>query len=263
MKCSTKYPILFVHGANCRDFSPIHYWGRIPAILKENGAEVYFGGQDSWGTIESNAKTLKKTIEIILEQTSCERINIIAHSKGGLEVRYLIGAYHFEDKIASLTTISTPHHGSKTIDLLSRLKPFYYLYSQVVNMYCKMIGDNTPDFYNASRQLSFRSCLQFNKQYPFPSNIYFQSYASAMKNSLSDILMAFSHFIIYCIEGENDGLVSTSSAQYNNFQGILRSSTLRGISHSDIVDYRRRDIKGFDVISFYVDLVSELKSKGF
>lgn len=34
-------------------------------------------------------------------------------------------------------------------------------------MYCKMIGDSNPDFYNASRQLSFRSCLQFNKQYPF------------------------------------------------------------------------------------------------
>ena len=84
-----------------------------------------------------------------------------------------------------------------------------------------------------------------------------------MKASSSDILLAIPHLIVYCLEGENDGLVATASAHYLNFKGVLRSSTLRGISHSDIVDYRRKDYKGFDVISFYIDLVADLKDRGF
>lgn len=263
MKCNTKYPVLLVHGANCRDFSPINYWGRIPDALKENGALVYFGSQDAWGTMESNAKTLKNTIDIILRQTSCGKVNIIAHSKGGLEVRYLIANYNYEDKIASLTTISTPHNGSKTIDLLFKLKPLVYLYSGFVNLYCRMIGDTKPDFYIACRQLSSHNCHHFNTQFPIPSKVYFQSYAAAMKSPLSDILMALPCLIISCIEGENDGLVAVSSARYNNFKGVLRSSTLRGISHADIVDYRHRNLKGFDVILFYIELVAHLKDKGF
>lgn len=263
IKCNTKYPILFVHGANARDFSPINYWGRIPEILKKNGAAVYFGGQDAWGTIESNANIIKNTIDRILEQTSCGKINIIAHSKGGLDVRYLIGTYHYEDKIASLTTISTPHYGSKTMELIAKLKPLLYFASVFTNIYCKIIGDSHPDFYNASRQLSSANCLRFNKQFPFPRDIYFQSYAAAMKTSSSDMIMAFTHLIVYCVEGVNDGLVAVSSTKYNNFKGVLYSSTNRGVSHCDIVDYRRKNLEGFDIVSFYVKLVSEFKDKGF
>lgn len=51
-----KYPILLVHGMGFRDDRSIGYWGRIPQRLEENGFEVYLSGQDSNGSIESNAK---------------------------------------------------------------------------------------------------------------------------------------------------------------------------------------------------------------
>ena len=75
---------------NCRDERPIFYWGRIPDTLRERGATVYLGGQDAWGTVAGNAEQLRKTVLRILECEQCEKINIIAHSKGGLEARYLI-----------------------------------------------------------------------------------------------------------------------------------------------------------------------------
>ena len=85
-----KYPLLMVHGMGFRDNRVIGYWGRIPKALEKCGAEVFFGGQDSNGSIEGNAAQLKKTIEAVLRQTGAEKVNIIAHSKGGLEARYLI-----------------------------------------------------------------------------------------------------------------------------------------------------------------------------
>lgn len=37
----------------------------------------------------------------------------------------------------------------------------------------------------------------------------------------------------------------------------------RGISHGDVIDLNRENIKGFDVREFYINLVSDLREKGF
>ena len=65
------------------------------------------------------------------------------------------------------------------------------------------------------------------------------------------------------MEGENDGLVSISSAKWGTFKGVIKNEYHRGISHGDIIDLKRQDYKGFDVVEFYVQLVSELKKMGF
>ena len=67
--CKTKYPILMVHGMGFRDRKYFNYWGRIPKILKENGADIYYGHQDSNGSIETNAYVLKDTVMDILNET--------------------------------------------------------------------------------------------------------------------------------------------------------------------------------------------------
>ena len=43
---------------------------------------------------------------------------------------------------------------------------------------------------------------------------------------------------------------------------VLRNKYDRGISHGDMIDLNRENIKGFDVREFYVDLVSGLKARG-
>lgn len=113
-----KYPILLVHGMGFRDDNIINYWGRIPKVFENDGNKVFYGNQDSNGTIEDNAFVLKNRIETIINETGAERLNVIAHSKGGLDIRYAISSLGMGKYIASLTTVSTPHNGSKTIDKL-------------------------------------------------------------------------------------------------------------------------------------------------
>ena len=45
--CQTKYPLLLVHGVFFRDFKYLNYWGRIPRELQRNGAQVFYGNQQS------------------------------------------------------------------------------------------------------------------------------------------------------------------------------------------------------------------------
>ena len=65
------------------------------------------------------------------------------------------------------------------------------------------------------------------------------------------------------MDAENDGLVTEESARWTNFKGTIRNTYLRGISHGDMIDLTREDYRGFDVLEFYIDVVKDLKERGF
>lgn len=96
--CSTRYPILLVHGTGFRDWKRLGYWGRIPELLRRRGAAVYFGHQDGWATVEENARYLARRVDEILAETGSEKLNLIAHSKGGLDARYLISSLGYGNR---------------------------------------------------------------------------------------------------------------------------------------------------------------------
>ena len=62
--CQTRYPILLLHGLNCRDDCFSGCWGRVPEALRERGAVVYLGHQDAWGSIEGNARKDRKSTRL-------------------------------------------------------------------------------------------------------------------------------------------------------------------------------------------------------
>lgn len=74
--------------------------------------------------------------------------------------------------------------------------------------------------------------------------------------------MNMSYHFVKHFSGDNDGLVSTDSFAHGKYT-YLTVKGKRGISHADIVDMNRENIDGFDVREFYVQLVAELKQKGF
>ncbi len=126
--CRTKYPLILVHGVGFRDYRYFNYWGRIPRELARNGAQVYYGHQEAWGTVEDNAEILKEEILGICKETGAEKVNIIAHSKGGLDSRYLISGLHMAPYVASLTTINTRFGFSRVShEAAGRGLPFYLL----------------------------------------------------------------------------------------------------------------------------------------
>ena len=270
-RCRTKYPILLVHGTGFRDFEKINYWGRIPQTLEAEGATIRYGKQDCWGTIENNAHVVQQSIEKMLAEIPCEKVNIIAHSKGGLEARYAISSLDMAGKIASLTTIATPHRGSKTMTRLCQLpKGLFKLTAWATNNWYRALGDKNPDFYTTCQQFSTRYAEKFNQENPDSDQVYYQSYTAVMHNSWSDLFLFFPHLIVSLFEGKNDGIVAAKSAEWTNFRGVLQGETNRGISHVDEIDLRRRNLiksarpsPASDIRIFYLDLVAELKKNGF
>ena len=124
--CRTRYPLLLVHGVGFRDLRYFNYWGRIPRELARYGAAVYYGNQEAFATVAYNAGDIRKKIEGIVEETGCGKVNIIAHSKGGLDSRYAISNLGAAPMVASLTTINTPHRGCRFVDYACRLPEGLY-----------------------------------------------------------------------------------------------------------------------------------------
>ncbi|PNV59678.1 alpha/beta hydrolase [Clostridium sp. chh4-2] len=262
--CQTKYPLLLVHGVGFRDFHYFNYWGRIPRELVRNGAKVYYGHQEAWGTVESNGEILKEKILEILEETGCEKVNIIAHSKGGLDSRYVISGLKMAPYIASLTTINTPHRGSKLVDFLKKLPDkVYRTICGMIDKYFGRLGDVKPNAYVASYQLSERYAKEFNEKYPDAEGVYYQSYASLMRCGFSSKLLCIPYWILKKLDAPSDGLVTVKSAEWTNFRGVIKNTYMRGISHGDMIDLTREDYREFHVLEFYIQLTEELARMGF
>lgn len=267
--CKTKYPIVLIHGAGFRDLKWPVYWGRIPNVLSERGASVHYGLQDCWASVEVNAEAITERIDEILKQTGAEKVNLIAHSKGGLEARMAASSLRYGEKIASVTTVATPHRGSKTIDAVMKLpKSFFRIATFAVNNWIRIVGDQKPDFLQVCRDFTTENMKRFNEKNPDVPGVFYQSYACVMRHPFSDINLSTANFVLNRIEGENDGLVSVESASWGENVHVLRSNAFRGISHLDAIDLRRMRLtrrKGpgvSDICDVYIDIAEGLKNRG-
>jgi len=255
-----KYPVVLVHGIVAHDRrSLINFWGRIPETLRNNGAEVFLGNTDAWGSIESNAEILKSTIDKVLLDTKSEKVNIIAHSKGGLDSRYLIWRYDYGDKIASLTTISTPHHGAELADLLHQRRIVHTnIVRRALIIFGKLYGDRNPDLYSLIYQLTSENMREFNAKIEMDPGVFYQSIYTTMRNQYDDLMFYYSYIYIHNISGANDGIVSVESTRWSG-----NNSGIEGISHAEIVDYKMRNIFGINIPEIYLNIVKDLGNRGF
>lgn len=259
-----KYPVLLVHGAGLRDKTlGVGYWGRIPRTLEKNGIPWYYGGTGAWGSVEDNALLLKKRIEKIRQETGAEKVNIIAHSRGGLEARYLISSLNMHPGVASLTTISTPHRGVKAMNIALDLpRPLYRFAAFWVNLWYGILGDKRPDFFTSSRQLSERECSRFNAANPDHPAVYYQSYAARMRHFYSDPFYILLNPFLRITDGENDGLCPVESAKWADFKGVITTAGRFGISHSGVIDAYRIPYKGLDIPGWYLSILADLAVRG-
>ena len=233
------YPIVLAHGV-CRfdallndaldldnnddpELDNLHYFKGIRTMLKKKGYVVYHS-KVAWAAgVEKRADDLKENLLKILKETRSEKVNIIAHSMGGLDARHMMfndrndGEIH--QRVASLTTISTPHEGSPFADWgLDNLTPLHLLIQK--------LGVDL----SALKDLRTDTCKTFNEhqdvkefEMACKGTIKFQTYAGKQDfwGVFTGLKIPFE--IVRKTEGENDGMVSVRSARWRDeyFKGTL------------------------------------------
>ncbi len=258
---TTKYPILLVHGIALKDFLGFRAFGNIEKILRREGAVVFTSRIDGFGTIENNAKQLKAEILDILKRTGAEKINLIAHSKGGLDSKYMIARLHMEDRVASLTTLCTPHMGSPVATTVLRFPdPLLHMTNAVINFWYRLFGDEHPDALSVCRELALSAKWE-QRALSVSDKVYCQSFSTTLERPRDDFLMGIPLIFSHRYENKkSDGMVSVESAMFKNYRGTCVDGS---VSHSEIVDLFAGKENREKIYLFYKALCRELYEMGF
>ena len=104
-------PVLLIHGyAEDADI-----WKKWEDMLRKDGIQFFTvtfkDSDDKCGSAEQHAKELEKRLQDIKQQSGAQKINIVGHSKGGIDARVFLDITDTKD-VANLIMIGTPNAGS-------------------------------------------------------------------------------------------------------------------------------------------------------
>lgn len=232
----SRYPVVLMHGfgmlAGLRRQGHLH---EEAMNLRLHGVRAFAPNVAPYNTVPVRAEMWKSRVQQILEETGAEKVNLIAHSMGGLDARYLISRMEMHRHVASLVTVSTPHHGSPIAAFLFEQPEKIQV---VVTDICNWLGSNalsesTSDFLTAVTALTYENvCGTFNPEIPDHPDVVYWSYAGqAGKGTgvpINPFLILFNN-IIYKAEGINDGFVSVESAKWGKFMGTIDADHTREV----------------------------------
>lgn len=259
----TRHPVVLMHGFGLLAFLAKGGHLHEEAMhLRLHGIAAFAPNVTPYHVIPQRAAMWKDRIEVILSQTSAEKVNLIAHSMGGLDARYLISALGMADRVASLNTISTPHRGS-SLALMALKQPERL--RELVRNAANWVGENVmeveADFHAALESLTPRAVTTgFNREVPDVDGVYYASWAgSAGKGALNSINPLFRPFNtwLYSREGVNDGIVSVTSATWGDFRGQIEADHLQQVGIDVLAG------SSFSSKSFLLNLVTDLAERGF
>lgn len=162
----TRYPVVFVHGIFAQN-SRGDYFRGVPARMAQLGVPASFPKCGFSNGVKDRAARLARHLD---ETWPAARVNVVAHSIGGLATRELIARLGFGTRVASLTTISTPHRGTPVADFVIR-----HFDDTAIQRLVERAGFDM----GALRDLTTQSCADFNHLTPDAPGVAYFSYGGA------------------------------------------------------------------------------------
>jgi len=109
-------PVILIHGY----YEDYRVWSEWEVLL--NGSIPYctvsFKGDDKCGTATDHAKELNEIVQTVKNITHQKQVNLVGHSKGGLDARVYLAERQTLD-VANLIMIGTPNGGSPLADFIT------------------------------------------------------------------------------------------------------------------------------------------------
>lgn len=181
----------------------LHYFRGIKSFLDADGFDVHHTRVGFASRLVDRAADLKAQVAEILNRTGAEKVHVIAHSMGGLDARSMIARLGMADRVASLTTIGTPHMGTSFAD--ARLARGGTELIAVVSKAVDLRG---------FEDLTRAACRKFNDEVrnaEASNGVFYQTYSASEGREATFVFLQPSWDIIKKEEGDNDGLVPLTS----------------------------------------------------
>lgn len=279
-------PLVLVHGllgfGTIGPTRRLEYFRGVMRHLEKNPkvlggkAKVYVADLDPVDSIPSRAIQLRDFIQSRIydhqrKKLRYEKVHVVAHSMGGLDARYMIAALSMDtgprspmaDRVASLTTIGTPHLGTPFADFMMRRRIGKRLIDWA-NLYSINVG--------AFEQLTVRFLVKdrFNDRMPDREQVEYFSYAGRVAPlRLFPPLMLPGEIIRRSRNGgrRNDGLVPVESARSHYRPIDDQYPQVLPADHASQIGHGYRFVRvglqsGFNHLDFYAHLANALARRG-
>jgi triacylglycerol lipase len=243
-----RYPVVLAHGLMGFDVIRLagreaEYFRGVPERLRRLGAQVHLPRVPASAGITRRAEALAEAIRSI----DAKRVNVVAHSLGGLDARYAISQLGLAAKVVSLVTVGTPHRGTPVADVGAALVGDRMGLKRAMDA----LGVDVDAFYD----ITTGRMSAFNAAVADASGVAYASFAASIPSPLRRMNPLLLAPYLYLAEqhGPNDGLVPTASQRWGELWGEIEAD------HWAQIGWSRR----FDAPDFYARVIRELRGRGF
>jgi len=276
---TTKYPLVLVHGLLGFDtvLMAVDYWNGIPEALRAKGIEVYVTRVSKLDSTQVRGEQLVAQIKDILTTTGAEKVNLIGHSHGGLDARYVAGEY--PHLVASVTSIATPHQGALLADALVGDAGIISMSSTtMLNAFGSILNflsgdDHIQDAEASLQSFTVEAMKAFNQRYPYGVPADYCGDGKAIENGIRyyswggievwTSSLDFTDYLFYLTsfadDRPSDGLVERCSSHFGK---VIRDDYRH--NHLDLVNGMWGQVGAYDMnpIDIFIEHARRLETDG-
>jgi triacylglycerol lipase len=261
----TRFPIVLAEGLFGFDFF------NIAADLRAGGATVFTPQVNPFSDSVTRGQQLLDQIDDILAMSGATKVNLIGHSQGGLDARFILGTR--PAVLASLTQLGSPNLGSVVADnLLASDDGTLGLLAGIVSI----VSGTVPgpgEFRTALNFLSTQGLAQFNQMFPaglpttpcgngpamvngIPLFSFAGNLAATNPGDITDIVLPLLA-TNFPPNTPNDALVSVCSAAFGT---IIQNNLMA--NHLDLVNQFNGAVGATNIVMLYRMQAAMLKGMG-
>jgi triacylglycerol lipase len=196
-------PVVLVHGILGFDQlgvagARIEYFRGVARDLAARDVTTYAVRLPPLASVPARARALADAVAALPH----DRVDLIAHSLGGLDARWALSRLGLASRVASLVTIATPHRGTPLADLAVG-GPLDWARRLVASVGMPL---------DALSWLTTDALERFNREVPDAPGVRYACVVGAATRLRTPLpLLAMSHAYLRRVAGANDGLVPAAS----------------------------------------------------
>ena len=244
-------PVVLVHGFFGFDSigvpgAKLHYFRGIVAHLADLGCHAHAVRLPRAASVPDRAQILADKIA----ELGHERVDIIAHSLGGLDARYALTKLGLASRVRSLVTIGTPHRGTPLADLATEGGPLALARKAVAALGVPL---------EAVDWLSTAALERFNREVLDVPRVRYASVVGGSRDAKAQVPLALAapHAYLRRVAGPNDGLVPMTSQYWGETLAEIEAD------HMEQIGWRLPAVRmggrgSFDALAMYAFIVARL-----
>jgi triacylglycerol lipase len=286
------YPIVLLHGmAGFDELQNLPLGIGYFNLALHGEPETFATLAPPYDSSEVRARAIATQLDAILARTHAAKVNLIGHSQGGLDARILASVHGlgYGDRIASITTIATPHRGTKltdaTLGLLEALPK-----NEVDALTDALLKLLQKSVYEVQTDPSLRAQLVglsedhmrkvFNPKYLDDPRVKYSSYAGRtnLQSGVFDcdgkypndpthvdvanpLFLPIAPLLAGPLNHSNDGLVTVDSAKWGTFLQCVPADHLKEVGVLSVS--QKQLVSRFDHLEFFRIVVARIRRDGF